>query len=305
VPAALPGAAASRSPPDASMSRPLAIAIVALAAFFAIYGVAVRTEVGQQADEAALAGGRSAPQRAQSGASSLLRLVSVGSLAAAVIALGALSWLSRRPWLIALPAVVVGLALVAAELFKLVILSRPDLWSSSLHGNSYPSGHTAIATGLGLSAVLIAPERLRWAVAVAAAMFAGGVGILVVTADWHRPSDPLGSYALTLAIVTAIVALLGRRGRDELTSTSAEGRAPPSATILARRLEAAAIAAGILLFAGAVLLAAVRYGPDVAWNRPHAAFLGSIALILVAAGLTVSALLRILPPDSSSARSTG
>jgi membrane-associated phospholipid phosphatase len=287
------------------MSRPLAIAIVALVVFFAIYGVAVRTEVGQHADEAALAGGRSAPQRAQSGASSLLRIVSVGSLVAAVIALGALSWSSRRPWLIALPAVVVGLSLVAAELFKLVILSRPDLWPSSLHGNSFPSGHTAIAAGLGLSAVLVAPERLRGVVAVAAALFAGGVGILVVTADWHRPSDPLGSFALTLAIVAAIVALLDRWGRGELTSIAAEGRAPPSATILARRLEAAAITAGVLLFAGAVLLAALRYGPEVAWNRPHAVFLGSIAVILVAAGLTVSALLRILPPDSPSPGSTG
>jgi PAP2 superfamily len=285
------------------VSRALAIAFVALAVFFAIYGIAVRTEVGQHADEAALAGGRSAPERAQSGASSLLRLVSVGSLGAAVIALGALSWLSRRPWLIALPAVIVGLSLAAAELFKLVILSRPDLWASSLHGNSYPSGHTAIATGLGLSAVLIAPDRVRGAVAVVAAAFAGGVGILVVTADWHRPSDPLGSFALTLAIVGAIMALLGRRERGEQTPTLAEGRAPPSATIAARRLEAAAIAAGILLFAGAVLLGALRYGPEVAWNRPHAAFLGSIATILVAAGLTVSALLRILPPDSSAASS--
>ena len=287
------------------MSRPLAIALVALAVFFAIYGVAVRTEVGPHADEAAHAGGRSAPERAQSGASSLLRLVSVGSLVAAVIALGALSWSARRPWLIALPAAVVGLSLVAAELFKLVILSRPDLWASSLHGNTYPSGHTAIATGLALSAVLIAPERLRGVVAVAAVLFAGGVGILVVTADWHRPSDPLGSYALTLAIVAAIVALLDRWGRGDRPSTSAEGRASPSATILARRLEAAAIAAGILLFAGAVLLAALRYGPEVAWNRPHAVFLGSIAVILVAAGLTVSALLRILSPDSYSAASTG
>jgi hypothetical protein len=128
------------------------------------------------------------------------------------------------------------------------------------------------------------------------------VGILVVTADWHRPSDPLGSYALTLAVVAAIVSLVFKWGRGEMASTTVEGRAPPSATILARRLEAAAIVAGILLFAGAVLLAALRYGPEVAWNRPHAAFLGSIAAILVAAGITVSALLRILPADPSRAR---
>jgi hypothetical protein len=281
------------------MRKPLAIAAVALVAFFAIYGIAVRTEVGQHADEAALAGGQSAPQRAQSGASRLLRFISVGSLGAAVIALGALAWLWRRPWLIALPAAIVGISVLATEAFKLVILNRPDLWPSALEGNSYPSGHTAIAISLGLSAVLIAPPRLRGIVATGAALFAGGVGILVVTADWHRPSDPLGSYALTLAVTAGIVAMLHAWGPGEVSDAHVAGPAPPSATALARRLEAAAMVAGILLFVGAVLLAALRYGPDVAWNRPHAAFLGAVVAILVAAGITVGAMLRILPEPAS------
>jgi membrane-associated phospholipid phosphatase len=277
------------------LTKPLATALAALVVFFGLYGLAVRTEVGQHADEAALVGGRSAPERAQSGASRLLRFISVGSLIAAVLALGALAWLWRRPWLIALPAAIVGLSLLATEAFKLVIFQRPDLWPSTLNGNSYPSGHTAIATSLGLSAVLIAPTRWRGWAALAAALFAGGVGILVVTADWHRPSDPLGSYALCLAIAAALVAGLRRWGPQELALGRVEGRAPPSATVLARRLEAAAIAAGALLFVGAVLLAALRYGPDVAWNKPHAAFLGAVVAILVAAGVTVAAMLRALP----------
>jgi membrane-associated phospholipid phosphatase len=277
------------------MTKPLTTALVALVAFFAIYGLAVRTEVGQHADEAALVGGRSAPERAQSGADRLLRFISIGSLAAAVIALGALAWLWRRPWLIALPAAIVVVSLLATEAFKLAILERPDLWPSTLEGNTFPSGHTTIATSLGLSAVLVAPTRARGVVALAAALFAGGVGILVVTADWHRPSDSLGSFALTLAIAAGIVALLQARAPAELGASQMEGPAHPSSTVLARRLEAAAIAAGILLFVGAVLLAALRYGPDVAWNRPHAAFLGSVVAILVAAGITVGALLRALP----------
>ena len=240
-------------------------------------------------------GGRSAPQRAQSGANRLLRFISAGSLLAAVLALGALAWMWRRPWLIALPAAIVGISLLATEAFKLVIFQRPDLWPSTLVGNSYPSGHTTIATSLGLSAVLIAPTRWRGWVALAAAALAGGVGILVVTADWHRPSDPLGSYALCLAIAAGLVAALQRWGPRELAAGGAEGRAPPSATILARRLEAAAISTGALLFVGAVLLAALRYGPEVAWNRPHAAFLGAVVAILIAAGITVGAMLRTLP----------
>jgi len=277
------------------MTRALVAALVALAVFFGIYGLAVQTEVGQHADEAALIGGRSAPERAQSGASRLLRFISVGSLVAAVLALGALAWLWRRPWLIVLPAAIVGLSLLATEAFKLVIFRRPDLWPSTLNGNSYPSGHTTIATSLGLSAVLIAPTRWRGWVAFAAALFAGGVGILVVTADWHRPSDPLGSYALCLAIAAGLVAVLQRWGPREL----AAGRAPPSATVLARRLEVAAMATGVLLFIGAVLLAALRYGPDVAWNKPHAAFLGAVVAILIAAGITVGAMLRTLPEPAT------
>jgi membrane-associated phospholipid phosphatase len=277
------------------MTKPLVTALVALAVFFGIYGLAVRTEVGQHADEAALVGGRSAPERAQSGANRLLRFISVGSLVAAVLALGALAWLWRRPWLIALPAAIVAFSLLATELFKLVIFQRPDLFPSTLSGNTYPSGHTTIATSLGLSAVLIAPTRWRGWVAAVAALFAAGVGILVVTADWHRPSDPLGSYALCLAIAAGLVAALQRWGPRELTEGRVGGRAPPSATILARRLEAAAMATGALLFIGAVLLAALRYGPDVAWNKPHAAFLAAVVAILVAAGITVAAMLRTLP----------
>jgi len=276
-------------------SKPLVIALLALVAFFAIYGVAVQTQVGQRADEAALVGRRSAPQRAQEAADRLLRFITIGSLVAAVVVLGGLAWLWRRPWLIALPAAIVGASLLATEAFKVMILERPDLWPSRLVENTYPSGHTTVAASLGLSAVLIAPTRLRGVVALVAALFAAGVGILVVTANWHRPSDPLGSYALTLAITAGIVALLQAWRPSDLGAGRAEGPAPPSATVLARRLEGAAIATGAFLFVGAVLLAALRYGPEVAWNRPHAAFLAGVVAMLVAAGITVAALLRSLP----------
>jgi membrane-associated phospholipid phosphatase len=286
------------------MAKPLTIAIVALVAFFAIYVLAIQTEIGQRADEAALAGGRSAPERAQSGANGLLRLVSIGSLVAAILALGALAWLWRRPWLILLPAAVVGVSLLATEAFKLVIFQRPDLWPSpDIVGNSYPSGHTTVGISLGLSALLIAPTRLRPLIAVLAALFAAGLGILVVTADWHRPSDPLGSYALTLAVAAGSVAALRAWNPRRLVADTAEHVAPPS-TVLARRVEAAAIAGGVLLFGGAVVLAALRYGSEVVWNRPHAAFLVSVAAILVAAGITVGALLRALPEPGESAPGT-
>jgi len=66
------------------MTKALVAALVALAVFFGIYGLAVRTEVGQHADEAALIGGARLRSARQSGASRLLRFISVGSLVAAV-----------------------------------------------------------------------------------------------------------------------------------------------------------------------------------------------------------------------------
>jgi len=49
-------------------------------------------------------------------------------------------------WLIALPAAIVGMSLLATEAFKLEIFQRPDLWPSTLSENTYPSGTPTIAT---------------------------------------------------------------------------------------------------------------------------------------------------------------
>jgi membrane-associated phospholipid phosphatase len=286
--------------------RLLVVSALALLAFLAVYLLAVQTEVGQRADEAALTGGRDAPARAQDAADRFLRVISFGSLLAAIVVLSGLAWLRRRPGLLLVPAAVIGTSLVATELFKHLLLERPDLVPDPRQfGNSYPSGHTTVMISIGMAAVLIAAPRLRLAVAFVAATLAAAVGVFVVTADWHRPSDPIGSYLLTLSVAAATMAALRAWRPGHATRTDpVPGRA---GGVAAARLELAALLAGAAVFVGAGVIASLRYGAEVDWNRLHVAYLLSSAAIVAAAGLCVAALLRALQelPAGSAANDLG
>lgn len=280
----------------AGRPRVLALALGAALVFVLLYLFAVQTELGQRIDDAALRGSERAPERAQDGSEALLRTISIGSLAFAVVTLGGLASLRRRPLLIVLPALVVGASLGATEVLKDWILPRPGLVDPvTLPENSYPSGHTTIGISLALAAVLVTAPALRAHAGLLAAGFAAMMGVLVVTASWHRPSDSIGSYALSVAITAAITAALYQRAPEAAGSgrTAPRVRGPGP---FGGRIELAALGAGGLLFAGAILLASLRYGPDANWTRPDAAFLGSAAGITAAAGVAVGVFIRALSP---------
>lgn len=281
--------------------RLLAVAGIALVVFFGVYALAVGTELGQKADDAALTGGRSAPEQAQTTADELLQIVSIGSLVAAIAVLSGLAWLRRRPELLLVPAAVVGLSLFATEAFKLVIFERPDLvLETKLPENSYPSGHTTVAISIGLAAIIVAPPRLRGIVGLGAALLAAAGGVFVVTADWHRPSDPIGSFALTLAVTALIVAALRiwRPERDTGSMRAVDGGGGSHAA----RVEVTTLLLGAALFVASLVIASLKYGSDVDWNRFHAAFLLASVVIVIAAGLSVGALLRALGPPAQRQR---
>lgn len=282
--------------------RLLLLAAAALAAFVILYLLAVQTGLGQRADEAALTGGRSTPDAARDAADQLLRIVSVGSLTAAITVLSGLAILRRRPGLLLIPLAVVGLSLIATEAMKLVVLQRPDLIiDPKLVDNTYPSGHTTVAISLGLAAVLISPTRLRPLVGFAAAGLAAAAGVFVVTADWHRPSDPIGSFLLTLAVAAACAAALRLRKPSRGLNPDTAISAAASARTGAARLEVAALLAGMAVFVAAGVIGSLKYGSEIDWNRLHAAYLFSSAAIVVAAGLTVAALMRALSPEPARA----
>ncbi len=297
-----PGTPASPSPEVRRLAGTAALAFVV---FLGIYALAVQTHVGQHLDVAAYAGGEQAPARAQQAAGRLLRTVSVGGLAIAILLLGTVAALRRRPSLVAVPAAVIGATMIAVEIFKHVLFSRPHLLGGEAFDfNTYPSGHTATAISVGLAAVLVAPPRLRSAAAVLAFAGAAGFGVFVVTAGWHLPSDAIGADALALAVACAVMATLyaispASLSRERHTAASA----PPQR--LATRLELGGIAAGAAFFVGVILFASLRYGPDIDWTRVDAAYLAAMATVVFAAALAVSLLVRVLPAAPREPRTDG
>jgi len=295
----LSGLAVSDASPRPEIRRLLAYGALAFAALLVIYAFAVQTELGQRLDQAAFTGGTAAPLRAQEAAGRLLRTVSVGGLVIGILVLGGVAAARRRPALILVPAAVIGITMISAEILKHLLLDRPELLAAPLFTeNTYPSGHTATAISTGLAALLVAPPRLRAPVAVLAFIGAAGFGVFVVTAGWHLPSDALGSYALALTVACLVMAVVYKVSPATLSRERAAGEAVPGA-LVAGRLELAGLGAGIVFFFGVIVFASLRYGSEIDWTRIDAAYLGAMAVTVFAAALTVSSLLRAISPPQA------
>ena len=65
------------------------------------------------------------------------------------------------------------------------------------HG--FPSGHSTVALALGLSFILVTPDRRKSIVAVAAALYAALMGATLVFYAWHFPSDVGGGFCIATA----------------------------------------------------------------------------------------------------------
>jgi membrane-associated phospholipid phosphatase len=126
----------------------------------------------------------------------------------------------RRRLAIALPVVLFGAAMTSEILKPLLATPARDsaTWMDSQIGiASWPSGHATAALTLALCAVLVAPRRLRPAVAFVGAIFAAAVAYAILILAWHFPSDVLGGYLVaTTWVLLAVAALLyAERRRPE------------------------------------------------------------------------------------------
>ena len=73
---------------------------------------------------------------------------------------------------------------------------------------SWPSGHATAATVLALCALLVAPRRVRPAVAAIGGLYTLAVGCSLLILAWHMPSDVIGGYLLGALWVAVAVAVL-------------------------------------------------------------------------------------------------
>jgi membrane-associated phospholipid phosphatase len=131
----------------------------------------------------------------------------------AAVVLIAIALARARPRVALAVALVTALAPLSAETLK-PLLAHPHAAVDATHISqaSWPSGHSTAALALVLCAVLVAPSRLRPAVAALGGLFAAAVGVSLLILAWHLPSDVLGGY-LVAALWTAL-ALAGLSAVD-------------------------------------------------------------------------------------------
>ena len=94
-------------------------------------------------------------------------------------------------------------SMAASGIMKVVVARpRPEVVRQAPGSWSFPSGHTMSATGFAVALVIVFwPTRWRWPVLIAATLYAVGIGLSRVYLTVHYPSDVLGGWALSLAVV--------------------------------------------------------------------------------------------------------
>ncbi|MCG7286166.1 phosphatase PAP2 family protein [Cellulomonas sp. ACRRI] len=228
------GADAGRVAPPARWRTPAStvrrVAAALLVALIAAVGVGVTWRVfvgtaqGQAVDQASLDGAHIGQNRLWEVAEPVLDVVSVGFIAAAVVACAVIAF-ARRRWGLALVAAgVLAGANVTTRVLKYWVLDRPDLGYGP-DFNTLPSGHTTAAASVAVAVLLVVPPRTRPWVAVLGGAYAGATGVSTLVGQWHRPSDVVAGLLVVLAwgaLACAVLAL----GVD-----TAGDRRPPTAAL--------------------------------------------------------------------------
>jgi membrane-associated phospholipid phosphatase len=218
------------------VARPLvALAAACALAVVVLQVLAVRTAEGQRLDDAARGNlSPGSPTAVINATSGLLDTISASSLLLLGAAIMATALLRGRPLLAVGAGVVVLGANISTQALKRE-LGRPDLLPGSLPTpGTFPSGHVTVAMSLAMALVLVAPPALRWLAAAVGAAYAIGVGVAVILLDWHRPSDVLGAYLVTVAW-TALVAA-GLMTAHDAGGLSARRRQHPAGARIAMAL---------------------------------------------------------------------
>lgn len=201
--------------------RFVAAALIALALAVVTYVALVTTEPGQRVEDLALRGAELRTSTEREAALGRLSVVTVAGVALAVVGVLTAGFLRHREPLALLAATAMVGAIVIVEILK-EVLPRPTLVDGPpwLLRNSFPSGSAAVATSIAIGALLVAPDRLRWAALVAGALFAAIVGEAVQTTGWHRLSDTIGGVCLVIAVSASGLALLSVGGSVELSDAA-------------------------------------------------------------------------------------
>ncbi len=206
-------------------------------------------------------------------ANDLLRLLDPPLYTLWAVMLVAVALLRRRPRVALAVALVLAATPLAAELLK-PLLAHPHVqirWTR-IGAASWPSGHATAAMTLVLCAVLVAPGRLRPAIAALGSVFAVAVGFSLLILAWHMPSDVLGGYLFAALSVSLAVAALStaerrwpsdaeRRGASvaRVVETPWHGEELPILALVFLAVALTGAAAGLLSAGWVEVLASARH----------------------------------------------
>lgn len=152
-------------------------------------------------------------------------------VAAAVLVPAVLWFLRRRRDAVHTLLLVGGALAVAFAAKALVHEHRPPqrLWVIPPdNAESFPSGHTTVATALALTAVLLVRHRRRVLAALAGGVFAGGVAFARMYLGVHYLPDVAGGFLSASAAALLVAGVLGlgpvRARLEALEQSSGGGR---------------------------------------------------------------------------------
>ncbi len=245
-------------------TAPLAILSLAAAAGAVVFRLlGTRTTAGRHFDLSAVQSGLALPKHALDSSDAVLTAVSLVSFVLIGGLLVGVSLFRRRFDLAAAVAVTVAGSFGTTEFLKSHLHHREGAPGDLAHG--FPSGHSTVALALGLSFILVTPNRRRLIVAAAAALYAALMGATLVFYAWHFPSDVGGGFC----IATAWAAGAAQFARGPL------GRPIPG------RLVTAAIALVAVAAPAALYL---RPGLSFSVTSPGRLWAAAAGIALVAAG---------------------
>jgi membrane-associated phospholipid phosphatase len=234
----------------------VAVALLFSGAVAATYAVAFATDAGRRADARVfnrLGRGDQSELRtevrkfAHRIGGHKLNVIAVIGVAVAGAALALLSLLGRTRLRGTLIVVLIGGAIATTEIIK------PPLGDWGRHlaplrvaTDAFPSGHATLAMAIVLAGVMAVPARARLAVTICGALLATILGLLIVVAGLHPPSDVVGAYF----VAGAWGALLTPFVRAPKEQAATEPHRHPRA----RGLGIGALALAALAFAAAVAI---------------------------------------------------
>lgn len=198
----------------ASAARAVAVMVISILAFLAVYAVFVRTGTGQRLDQVAIHHvGQGVATRAA--VATVLDWITSGLIVIVSTACVVIAGIRGR-WVLAAGALIeVAGANLTAQFLKRVLLSRPDFGYGV--SNTFPSGHTTVVTSLVLAVLLVVPRRGRWLVEFAGSVAVAVIGVGTVVTTWHYPSDVIGGLLVPLVWSVLVLTVASMLEPSELS----------------------------------------------------------------------------------------